>query len=256
MRLPALLLSCAVLCATTLAPAHQEDAPDPPPKRRSRKPNIEDVRSKRYGAFEFRFAPYFPAVDREFGSSTPYRDSFGKRPSWAFGIEADWQAFHIPHLGSIGPALAWHYLSRNGTAEFTDPNTPGESAHPQRFWVMPMYAAAVFRLDVLKTDLSIPLVPYAKLGFSVNLWEARDAGSVSRTDDLKARGLEIGWSGQLGLMLHLNPLAPQSAADMDASAGVNDAYLYAEWWYSDVDSFGKGMQVGANTISAGITVEY
>jgi hypothetical protein len=57
-------------------------------------------------------------------------------------------------------------------------------------------------------------------------------------------------------MLHLNPLAPQMAADMDNSTGVNDAYLFAEWWVSDVDSFGKGMQIGVNTWMVGVAIEF
>jgi hypothetical protein len=236
--------------------AHQEDSVEPERRPRSANYDLEKLRTKRYGAFEFRIAPYFPAVDKEFSGATPYNDAFGKKPAWALGIEGDWQIFHIPHLGSIGPALAWHYLTRKGTADFTDPNTEGESEHPQRFWMMPMYAVAVFRLDVLKQDFSIPIVPYAKFGFAAYLWQGLDANKISKAGDLKAKGLEYGWTGHLGLMLHLNPLSPQSAADMDASTGVNDAYLFAEWWYSDVSSFGNGMHVGSSTISAGITVEY
>ena len=256
MKLRDAFLTLAVLLVTPQLQAHEADSPIPRARPRSSPPDRDDLGSKRYGAFEFRFSPYVPAVDREFGSSTPYRDAFGKRPAWAFGIEGDWQIFHIPHVGSLGPAIAWHFLTRKGTAEFTDPNTTEESAHPQRFWAMPMYAAIVFRLSVLKKDFSIPLVPYAKLGFAANLWQARDAGSLSVANGVKARGLETGWTSALGLMVHLNPLSPQSAADMDASVGVNDAYLFAEWWYSDVDSFGKGMQVGASAVAAGLMIEF
>lgn len=248
-------LSSAALGLTSHAQAHESDAGNAPRQVRvSSDPS--KLRSKRYGALELRLAPYFPAVDREFSSATPYRDAFGKGPSWTFGLEVDWQIFHIPHLGSLGPGLAWHFGWKNGTAPFTDPNTPGESAHPQRMWIMPMYAVAVFRLDVLKQDLRIPLVPYAKFGLAVNMWEARDGHELSTANDIKGKGLEYGWTGHLGLMLHLNPLSPQSATDMDVSVGVNDAYLFVEWWYSDVSSFGKGMQVGSNTLSLGLTAEF
>jgi hypothetical protein len=89
------------------------------------------------------------------------------------------------------------------------------------------------------------------------LWESRDARSVSEAaEGDKARGIETGLQAQLGLMLHLNPLSPQAAVDMDAASGVNNAYLFAEWWISSVNSFGSGMQVGTNTWMAGLAVEY
>ncbi len=248
-------LASLVLLVTPHGHAHELDAGNPPRQVRINN-DLSKLRSKRYGALELRIAPYFPAVDREFSSATPYRDAFGKGPSWTFGLEGDWQIFHIPHLGSIGPGLGWHFGWKNGTAPFTDPATPGESAHPQRMWIMPMYAVGVFRLDVLKQDLRIPLVPYAKFGVAVNIWEARDGHKLSTAEGIKGKGLEYGWTGHLGVMLHLNPLSPQGATDMDVSVGVNDAYLFVEWWYSDVSSFGKGMQVGSNTLSMGLAVEF
>lgn len=255
MRLERAVLFMGLLCAPGSALAHEIDAGNPPRSER-RIDNIDELRSKRYGAFEMRIAPYFPAIDREFSSATPYRDAFGKAPAWTFGLETDWQALRIPHFGSIGPGVGWHFGWRNGTADFTDPDTPGESAHPQRIWVMPMYAVGVLRLDVLKTDLSIPIVPYAKFGFAINLWEARDAYKTSNVDDVAGKGLEYGWTSHLGLMIHLNPLSAQQATDMDVSIGINDAYVFAEWWYSDVSSFGKGMHVGSNTVCMGLAFEF
>src|SRR5690348_15224613 len=130
-------LASLVLLVTPHGHAHELDAGNPPRQVRINN-DLSKLRSKRYGALELRIAPYFPAVDREFSSATPYRDAFGKGPSWTFGLEGDWQIFHIPHLGSIGPGLGWHFGWKNGTAPFTDPATPGESAHPQRMWIMPM----------------------------------------------------------------------------------------------------------------------
>src|SRR5690606_14565576 len=100
--------------------------------------------------------------------------------------------------------------------------------------------------DVLARHFHVPLVPYVKGGFSWALWESLDAGKVTRVDTAggteKARGLETGYQVQAGLMFLLNPLAPQAAVNMDTSAGVNNAYLFGELWYSDISSFGKGMQ--------------
>ncbi len=249
-------LFAALLFSADPAGAHQDDSHDAQPRPRRTSYDLEDLRSKRYGAFELRFAPYYMKMDKEIGGATPFEDAFGKKPAWALGIEGDWQLLRIPHVGSLGPGVAWHYLSRGGTAPFTDPNAPGKSGHKQRFWVMPMYAVAVFRLDVFKRDFMVPLVPYAKFGYAAHLWQARDAGELSEATGVEGKGLEHGWTAHLGVMIHLNYLSLQSAADMDASAGVNDAYLFAEWWHSDVSSFGQGMQVGSSTVAAGLAIEF
>jgi len=255
---------CAVLLATSwcsVAIAHEADDP-----HRHREKAVDPrfdadrYRTNRYGAFEFRVGPYLPQVDSDL-SGTPYEDSFGDKPSISVGLEADFQILHIPHLGSLGPGIGLHYSRRSGKALFGDPevDTPnaGErSAHPHSLWLMPMYAVAVFRLDLFKRDFNIPIVPYAKGGFAMGLWEARDASELSEAEGVKGRGLETGLQFQLGGMLYLNPLAPQAALDMDNSTGVNDAYLFVEWWKSDLNSFGKGLQMGTSTWMAGITVEY
>jgi hypothetical protein len=120
-----------------------------------------------------------------------------------------------------------------------------------------MYAVGVLRVDVLSQELHFPLVPYVKGGFAWALWESRDAGKVSVLDNGdKARGIETGLQGQLGLMPPLNPLAPPSAIDLDNSSGVNHAYLVAELWLSDINSFGSGMQVGTRTWVAVLALEY
>ena len=43
---------------------------------------------------------------------------------------------------------------------------------------------------------------------------------------------------------------------MDNSVGVNNSYFFGEWSSSDVDSFGEGMQVGADTWTLGLAFEF
>ncbi len=260
-RLPlsALLAFAFLQCMSLNAFAHEDDDPAGHDTR-AYDPDYdpERYRSPRYGAFEFRIGPYFPQVDSEFGGATPFADSFGDSSAIAIGFEADWQALRIPHFGSLGPGLGWHYTQKSGVAPFAGPplNDNGPSAHKQRFWLMPMYLVAVLRVDVFAKEFSIPVVPYLKGGLAVGLWESRDASQVSEFDDVRGQGLETGLQFQLGAMLHLNPLSRQASIDMDNTSGVNDAYLYIEWWKSSVDSFGKGMQVGTSTWMAGLAIEF
>ncbi len=253
-RLAALPLTIAGLALSSPAFAHQLDAPG------DHTHGVLDYdysqeRTPQNAAVELRFAPYRPRIDSEFDGATPYEDSFGTKRVFSVGAEGSWQALRVPHFGSIGPGLGIHWFRRSGIAEFTSGDSG--SAHTNSIWILPMYAVGVLRVDVLAQDLHIPLVPYVKGGFAWALWESRDAGNVSVAEDgRKARGLETGLQFQAGLMLHLNPLHPQWAIDMDNSSGVNSSYLFLEWWMSDVNTFGSGMQVGTNTWTAGLAIEF
>lgn len=253
MKLRRLVLPLLLL--TSPARAHQEDAPQSP-RERDRAPTYDprEFRSNQFLAVELRIGPYRPRVDDEFAGATPFNDVFGPGESIAIGLEVDWQALRIPHLGTFGPGLAMHFVRYAGIA----PTLSGaESAHPTALWMLPMGALAVLRVDVLARDFRIPIVPYAKAGFAYAIWNATDAGNTSTAPDGSfGEGAEYGFQIHGGGMLHLNWFAPQAALDMDNSTGVNNAYLFFEWMYSDVDSFDSGMQVGTSTWFAGLAVEY
>lgn len=253
------VLGAAALLTTARASAHQADDEHYHETKRPRS-HPEKYQSKRYGALEFRLGVYRPRVDSEFEGATPYEDAFGDKRPLSFGLEADWQVYQIPFVGSIGPGVGAQWFSRRSTAPFTTPQE-GPSAHPDRLWMVPMWAVLVLRVDVLKRQLRIPFVPYIKGGLGMGFWEARDAKEVSTALDpsgntVKGHGFETGLQLQVGGMIHLNPLLPQMALDMDSSSGVNDAYLFGEWWYSDVDSFDKGMQIGTSTWTFGLAIEF
>lgn len=250
----ALSLAILTLVFCPSAKAHQKDAPGDHTHGTLAYDYTEN-RSPQWAAFELRMGPYLPRVDSEFSGATPYADSFGEKPRFSLGFEGSFQALRIPYFGTLGPGAGIHWFRVSGIAQFED-GTAG-SAHTNNLWILPMYAVAVLRADVLAREFHLPIVPYAKGGFAWALWESRDAQSVSEgAEGDKARGIETGLQGQFGLMLHLNPLSPQAAVDMDAASGVNHAYLFAEWWISSVNSFGSGMQVGTNTWMAGLAVEY
>lgn len=245
----AVLLGTALIQTSTFA--HEPDDPEDHTYRPGYDPDSN--RSEQYGAIEFRIGPYLPQVDKELGSS-PYEATFGPNPSVTVGLEGDYQVLRIPYFGTLGPGLGIHWFRRGGIAEFTS-GDPG-SAHKNSLWIIPMYAVGVLRVDVFRRAFHIPLVPYIKGGLAWSLWSSRDAGSVSVVDGEKAKGSSLGLQYQVGLMLHLNPISPQTAIDMDNSSGINHSYIFAEWWASDVDSFGKGMQTGDATWVAGVALEF
>lgn len=236
-----------------LAAAHEEDYPKEKPRTRAPTYDPAEFRSDQNFALEFRFGPYRPNVDDEFGGgATPFLDTFGLGESVSFGLEFDWQALRIPHFGTIGPGVSWGMVSYQGNARFVSDNSV--SAQSTGLWIMPMFAVAVLRVDVFAREFSVPLVPYGKVGGHFGLWEASDAGNVSVADGMNGRGLSTGLQHQLGLMLHLNAIAPQASLDMDNTTGINHAYLFGEWW--NVVPIGSGLNTGTSSWNVGLAFEF
>jgi hypothetical protein len=254
-----LLLAFFLVSSVWLMPggaqAHSADEPHDHGRLRAPVRSGDEFRSPRYAAFELRVGPYRPDVDSEFSGVAPFREVFGSGQSIMFGFEADYQALRIPHFGSLGPGVGAMFASYSASGRFADGT--GVSAHPTMLWFAPLYLAGVLRIDVLARDLRVPLVPYAKLAVVAAPWEGTDAGQTSVDDaGRKGQGIETGWSIHGGVMLELNFLAPQNAVEMDNSTGINSAYAFGEVLKSDVNSFGRGMQLGTETFMFGLAIEY
>lgn len=212
--------------------------------------------SPQNGAFEARFGPYYPRVDSSVPGQ-PFKDTFGDTKRYMVGVEADWQALRIPHLGTLGPGLGWGYTRATGLARLTD--HPDEvSDEETSLSIMPFYLVAVLRADVFMRDFGVPLVPYAKLGLGYALWWASDGGSTSRQNGVLGRGISYGPQYALGGMFLLDFLDQQTARDADNSLGINNSYVFGEWYGSELDAFGSKsrMNVGANTWVVGLAIEF
>jgi hypothetical protein len=212
--------------------------------------------SPQYGAAEVRFGRYIPAVDSSV-SGTPFRDTFGDSSRYMFGLEGDWQLIRIPHLGSLGPGFGWGYTRATGRARLTSDPTK-VSGEQTALSVMPFYLVGVLRADVFARDFGVPIVPYAKLGIGYALWWASDAGNTSRINGVLGRGSSYGPQYALGAMFLLDELDPQTARDADNSLGINNSYIFGEWYGSELDAFGSktSMNVGANTWVLGLAIEF
>jgi hypothetical protein len=212
--------------------------------------------SPQYGAAELRFGRYIPAVDSSV-NGTPFRDTFGDSSRYMFGLEGDWQAIRIPHLGTFGPGLGWGYTRATGLARLTaDPSMV--SGEETALSVMPFYLVGVLRADFLARDLGIPIVPYGKLGIGYALWWASDGGNTSVVNGVSGHGSSYGPQYALGLMFLLDELDPQTARDADNSLGINNSYIFGELYGSELSGFGSNsrMNVGANTWVLGLAIEF
>ena len=215
--------------------------------------------SPQHAALELRFGRYLPDVDSEFDSSgqTPFADHFGKKNRYLLGMELDWQAFRIPHLGTLGPAVGWGLTKLAGKNFLeADGETLVAPGQVSTLTIMPMYAVAVLRADIISRETPVPLAPYAKFGFGYALWWIDDGTKLERNAGVTAKDVSFGLHGALGVALLLDPFEPVAAADLDATSGINNSYVFVEWTVSDLDGFGGDqMQVGTNTWTLGLTLE-
>ena len=243
-------LAGAVFALATLAPNARADESDFP-----RAPKA----SPQWFAIEFRFAPYWPAIDSQpsLGGKTPYHDLFGNMPRLLASFEIDAQLLKIPHFGSLGPAFSFGYTEMSAPAPITGGN--GQvSAENTNIEVFPMYLAAVLRVDVLLRDFKIPIVPYAKIGIASTIWRTFTDSGTSTFDGKTGFGATWGEQFALGGMLNLDWIDPRAAAELDNATGINHTYLFAEWMFANLDNFGSanGLRVGTNTVAAGLAFEF
>lgn len=210
--------------------------------------------SKQEAAFELRFGRYVPEVDDELGSR-PFHDTFGTKNRFLLGAELDWQLLRIPYFGTLGPGIGWGLTKFTAKAPFTAGG--GLSAEDTRIWMMPMYLVGVARADVIAKDLKIPLVPYAKFGLGYGLWWSSDGEKGARVAGKSGKGASYGLTYALGAMFLLDVLDEDDAASADGLSGINNSYVFAEWFRPKLDGFGSSsvLNIGSSSWIAGVAIE-
>lgn len=210
--------------------------------------------SKQEAAFELRVGRYVPDVDDSVQGS-PFRDTFGSSNRYIIGAEVDWQLVRIPHFGTLAPGIGWGYTKFGAPAVFADGS--GTSASDTRLNIMPMYLVAVGRADVLMRDFRIPFVPYAKLGVGYAMWWSSDGQRSAEYEGEKGRGSSYGLTYALGGMFLLDVLDPDDAVSADGLLGINNSYIFAEWFRPKLDGFGsnKVLNVGSSSWVIGLALE-
>jgi hypothetical protein len=210
--------------------------------------------SKQEAAFELRIGRYRPEVDSQLGS-TPFETTFGSDSRYMFGAEVDWQLVRIPHFGTLAPGLGWGYTKFTAKAAYADGS--GTSSSSTRLAIMPMYLVAVARADVLPREFKIPLVPYAKLGVGYGLWWSSDGQRSATYQGKTGRGASYGLTYALGAMFLLDVLDEDDAVSADGLTGINNSYIFAEWFRPQLDGFGSKsvLDIGSSSWLLGIALE-
>ncbi len=227
----------------------------------SRAVTITDVdtvppESKQVGAFELRFGVYTPQVDDEpsLHGATPYKDTFGNGSLFIFELEVDWQFWRWPG-GTLGIGGSAGYFQAYAKAKSASGETSGDYTVLN---VVPFRMPFVVRIDWFARELGVPLVPYGKIGLDYYVWWILDAGDIASWNGHDGEGGTFGWHGGGGLMILLDPIDPYAARTFDNEVGVNNSYLFFEYYYADISNFGASdaMYLGDNTWVAGLALEF
>jgi len=219
-------------------------------------------------AMELRFGPYRPNVDDNL--SVPVYDAFfGDKARFMMGFEFDVQAWRAPHVGTIGVGLGWGYTQVSGANKIPEgaaaPDNDVPVTQESTLNIMPFYAVAVARIDVLSREFHVPFVPYGKFGFSYARWWVKNGIGLAHSDppdspnnptgapQVPGKDASTGTQAALGIMFQLDWLERSAAVTLDNEASINNSYLFFEWSASDYP--GDQMDVGSSNWVTGLAVE-
>lgn len=214
-------------------------------------------------AFELRFGPYNPAVDDNPDySGAPYATAHNTNAQFYFGIEFDWLPLRIPYVGIAGPAIGWGITRTSKTANIA--GTDIASSATDSFLIMPMHLSAVLRIDEIARRTIIPIVPYAKFGLGMGMWDISKNGETMHylpqgaQSSILARGISWGTHLALGGMLGLGWISGRSQASLQDSLGIQEVGAFGEWMWSNLTGLGSAppaetLYVGTSTWIIGLT---
>lgn len=205
------------------------------------------VPSPQHGAFELKFGPYKPAIDRSPGVGSPYASTFGGKSMFLTQIELQWQFWHPPGFSvGIGGGVGFMQAYAKSRTQ-----SGGESADYTVLNVMPFTGMLVLRVDALADYLGVPFVPYGKAGLGWYYWWGLNGGSLDRATvcdnpsdsstcaTQKAKGGTLGWQAGPGLMLRLDQFDERTARTFDNELGVNHSYIFVELVWAYVTGLGR-----------------
>lgn len=168
--------------------------------------------------------------------------------------EVDWQAMHVPHVGSLGIGGIIGYTRASAFMSYDNP-ARGASGEETYFRMWAFAVAGVARIDVLARDLDIPLVPYGKLGTWVALWNTGNGlGTSVSADGREGKGRTHGVLWAAGLALELDFLDRSASKSFLVEHGVDHTWLFGEYTGWDLSGLGQTdfAKVGDRTWTFGL----
>ena len=255
-------LALALLLSASPALAQFDSEEDFTPK--------SDYSSDQWFMLEIKLGPYSPDVDGQLEGSgyAPYDDMFGGNGLMVKG-ELDVEFWRPFGTLAVGGEIGWFSKEGKALTDNGSSTTPSSSstrtAGDTSINLVPLALLLVYRADFLWERWSVPVIPYAKIGFNYTFWwiTKGDGSTASATDKTTgdtedAKGGTFGWQVNAGLSVLLDVFEPKAAKNMDQETGINHVYLFFEFTHIDADNFGSdtALSVGDTTYQGGLAFEF
>ncbi len=207
------------------------------------------------GMVEFQFGFFKPNIDSESSlTGKPYKDIFGDS-GFVYGFESGTNIFS--GYGTFSLSWGISKFSVSGKGIYTE--TGLESKDKTELTLIPIELNVLnYSLDIFQEKFGFPLVLFVKAGFSYTFWRVTNGiGDTSEFENKEAKGGKYGYQYSLGLRFLLDFLDSGTADDFDRDMGVNDSYIFIEYFGSKVDNFGeKGFDLGGSYLTFGLSLAY
>ena len=225
-------------------------------------PAVASAESPKFMTFEFRVGSWLPAVDSEFGdldasgAAGPYQTVFGDQAATVIDLEFAAHIYQGYGTGSLGVGLGTGSVSGHGV------NPDGTQATEKSdLSLTPLSLFLGYAFDWPAEEFGFPIVPYGKVGVDWVLWSTSDGeGEPSSVADPEGSGEggTVGWHYAVGGRLLLDALDPSMARTFDLDLGVNNSYLFVEYFDATIDDFGdaNAMHLDAEVVFWGLAFDF
>ncbi|MCX7957902.1 MAG: MXAN_2562 family outer membrane beta-barrel protein, partial [Deltaproteobacteria bacterium] len=201
-------------------------------------------------------------IDKEDGlSAKPYKDIFNDKSELMFKLGFDYEVFQrFGTLSAGGMSGFWQVLGK-GIYNFQG-NTSEKSPDTTVFNIVPLELNLTYRFDYYAVNANIPFVPYIKGGLDYYIyWITDSRGDVSRYQNQDGKTFEgyggkTGYHYAAGMMFLLDWIDRETASDFDMEFGVNNSYIFVEFYKSVIDGFGsKGFNLSDKGLFFGLYLD-
>lgn len=191
-------------------------------------PSSPGARPSRWSV-ELSASAYEPGIDAEFGgAAAPFAEVFGGGRGALYRLDVARSVLRLGGTLEVGVGIGLFQRTGHGRLPSGD-----ASADSTGFGAYPLRLTLTYRLELLE-ELSVPLVPYARVAAESWFWRVTDgAGSTARNGGRAGSGATYGWSGAAGLALVLDGL------DSSVISNGRRTSLFVEVSRHAIDDFGS-----------------
>ncbi len=196
-------------------------------------------------------SPYKPAIDTEYVAGFDrifpiYSCLFQGATLVEIGGDADTHL--LDDFGSLQLSVGVNLAQARGKAQPTSTRTVGECQAATdtdvELSLLKLRPGITYRADQLLDLLSVPLVPYGRLGLVATAFAFTKEGAFEQ-GAVEPVGVRFGWEAAAGLMVALDfldaidPFVPDTTRRARANGTFDHTFLFAEGAWQQIDTFGR-----------------